>query len=141
MRYAFPANVEPDEDGFMVTFDGLVGVTWGENREKALREAADLLITSLSFFVDDGKPIPVPDEANGRPMVSVTVLEAAKLALHDAMVAGRISNVELAGRLGVGESIVRRLRDPLHSSKMDKVEAALRAVGRRMVVAFEDIAA
>ena len=140
MEYSYPATIQPDGDGFMVEFDGLVGATWGPTREAALREAQDLLVSSLSFFVDDGKPTPVPGEANGRPMVSIPAADAAKLALHDAMVAGGISNVELARRLGVSETVARRLRDPLHASRMDKIEAALRAVGRRLVVQIEEAA-
>ena len=135
MRYSYPANLEAEkEGGFTVTFDGLPGATWGKDEAEALRQAADLLVSSLSFFVDDGKPIPVPGEANGRSMVSVTVLEAAKLALHDAMVEQRVSNVELGRRLDVHESIVRRLRDPLHRSHGGQVEVALRALGRQVVL-------
>ena len=140
MRYAYPAILEPDDDGsggFTVTFDGINGVTWGHDREDALGHARDALISMLSVYVEEGNHTPPPGKANGRPMVSVTILESAKLALHDAMVAGRISNVELARRLGVTESIGRRLRDPLHASKIDLVEKALRAVGCRARVEFE----
>lgn len=139
MHYNYPVNLLVEPEGVTATFDGLSGVTFAASEAEALREAADLLVSCLSIFVDEGKEIPAPGEANGRPMVSVTVLEAAKLALHDAMVAGNISNVDLARRLGLSESIVRRLRDPLYSSKMDKVEAALHAVGRRAVVEFVEL--
>jgi antitoxin HicB len=61
-------------------------------------------------------------------------LVAAKLALHDAMLAAGISNVELARRLGLEEKAVRRLRDPLHRSHIGQVEAALRLLGRRLEV-------
>ena len=121
----------------MIEFEGLVGVTWGATREEALRQAQDLLVTALSICVDEGKVAPVPGRANGRPMVSIPAADAAKMALHDAMVGGGISNVELARRLGVTETVARRLRDPLHASRMDRIEAALRAVGRRLVVQVE----
>ena len=137
MQYAFPAIIEPDEDGFMVTFDGVPGITWGADKEEALRQARDALITVLGHYIDRGEQIPTPPAANGRPMVAVTMLEAAKLALHDAMVVGKIRNVELGRRLGVSEMAIRRLRDPLHASKIDLVEAALRAVGWRASVEFE----
>ena len=137
MRYSYPADLPFELEGVTVTLEGLAGVTFGEDEASALREAADLLVSCLSVFVDEGKALPVPAAANGRPMVSVTILEAAKLALHDAMVAGRITNVELGRRLGVTESIVRRLRDPLHASRIDLVEKALSAVGLRARVEFE----
>jgi antitoxin HicB len=68
------------------------------------------------------------------PVAYVPSLVAAKLALHDAMIAARISNVVLAHRLGVDEKVVRRLRDPLHRSHIESVEAALHSLGRTLIV-------
>jgi antitoxin HicB len=59
---------------------------------------------------------------------------AAKLALHEAMVRGGVPNVELARRLGADEKMVRRLRDPLHGSRIEAVEAALRVLGKRLEI-------
>ena len=135
MRYAYPATLEAQPGGgFTVTFEGLPGATQGETEAEALREAEDLLVAALSFYTDDGKPLPRPAAAEGRPVVEVPSLIAAKLALHEAMLEQGIGNVELAGRLGLDEKAVRRLRDPLHRSHIGAVEAALRALGRRLVV-------
>lgn len=70
----------------------------------------------------------------------VTALEAIKLALHDAMMEAGVSNGELAGRLGLAERAVRRLRDPLQRSAIDGVEAALRCLGKRVHVSVMDAA-
>jgi antitoxin HicB len=141
MRYAYPAVLEPQDDGgFTVTFEGLPGATQGETEAEALREAADLLVTSLSFFTDKGEALPRPAPADGRPLVEVPPLVAAKLALHDAMVEASVSNVELARRLGADEKAVRRLRDPLHRSHIGAVEDALRTLGRRLVVDVLELA-
>jgi antitoxin HicB len=51
-----------------------------------------------------------------------------------------IRNTELAGRLGVSESVVRRILDPKHNTKPEKIQAALNALGKRIVVSFEDAA-
>ena len=59
---------------------------------------------------------------------------AAKLALYSAMRSQRITKVELAGRLGVSESAVRKLTNPDHRSHVSQVQKALRAVGRRLKV-------
>ncbi len=45
-----------------------------------------------------------------------------------------ITNVALASRLGVTEAIVRRLINPDHSSKIEKVEVALEALGKRLII-------
>jgi antitoxin HicB len=142
MRYAYPATLEPEPDGsaITVTFEGLPGATWGATEGEALARAEDLLVSVLSFFVEDGLPLPKVPPARGRPMVAVPALEAAKLALHEAMLAAGVSNVELARRLGVDEKAVRRLRDPLHRSHIGAVEAALRQLGKRLEVTVRDAA-
>ena len=59
---------------------------------------------------------------------------AAKLALYTAMRAQDITSVELARRLDVSETAVRKLLNPDHRSHIGQVERALRAVGRALVV-------
>jgi antitoxin HicB len=50
----------------------------------------------------------------------------------------RIPNTELAKRLGVSETVVRRMLNPKHNTKPEKIQAALVTLGKRIVVAFED---
>ena len=106
----------------------------------ALEQAFDALVTALSFYTDDGRKLPAPSPSRGRPIVAVPALIAAKLALHEAMLSGGVSNVELARRLGTDEKAVRRLRDPLHGSRIEAVEAALRALGKRLEVSVRAMA-
>jgi antitoxin HicB len=49
----------------------------------------------------------------------------------------RIRNTELARRLGADEKEVRRLLDPHHRSKLPRLEAALAALGKRLVIGIE----
>jgi len=51
-----------------------------------------------------------------------------------------ISNSELGRRLGVRETIVRRMLDPDHETKSEKLQAALEILGKRIVIAIEDAA-
>ncbi|MDA8050846.1 MAG: type II toxin-antitoxin system HicB family antitoxin [Rhodospirillales bacterium] len=135
MRYAYPAAIVEEPEGFTVTFpDVPEAITAGATRAEALERACDVLVTALSFYVGEEKPLPRPSAAHGRPVVFVPVLEAAKLALHDAMLAARLSNVELARRMGRDEKAIRRLRDLLHASHIEDLEAALRMLGRRLEV-------
>ena len=50
-----------------------------------------------------------------------------------------VTNVALAGRLGLSESAIRKLLNPDHRSHISGVTKALRAVGRNLVI--EDRAA
>ena len=140
MRYAYPANLEPDDDGdagFTVTFDGMPGVTHGRSRDEALKQAVDCLISIVSIHVEDGVAMPVPQSADGRPMVALPLLVSAKAALHDAMVTQGVTVADLAHRIGIHEKAIRRLRDPLHGSKIEAVEAALRHLGVTAVLEYQ----
>ena len=139
MRYAYPYDLTPQpEGGFTVTFpDVPEAVTQGEDEDEAAAMAEDALVTALSFYTDNAERLPRPSAARGRPVAYVPPLVAAKLALHDAMLAAGVSNVALARRLGMDEKTVRRLRDPLHQSRINQIDAALRALGKRMGIVIE----
>ena len=99
--------------------------------------AEDALVTALSFYTDRAERLPLSSSARGGPLAYVPPLVAAKLALHDAMLAAGISNVALARQLGTDEKTVRRLRDPLHQSRINQIDAALRLLGKRMAIVVE----
>jgi antitoxin HicB len=141
MCYGYPAIFSKEPDGVTVTFpDVPEAVTWSATRAEAMEHAANALVSALSVYVERNQPTPKPSPARGRTIVSVTALEAMKLALHDAMVAADVSNRDLAGRLGLDEKAVRRLRDPLQRSAVGSVEAALRCLGKRVEVTVLDAA-
>ena len=149
MRYAYPCNILRDEEeertsgreAFVATFPDVYGAnTGGWTWEEALEMAKDCLAVSLGMYVKAHEEIPEPSPmAVGQLLVSVSPLVAAKLALYSAMREQGITNVELAGRLGVQENAVRRLLDTGHRTHIASVEKALEAVGRSLVV--EDRAA
>jgi len=100
----FAINLTHEDDGRVsVTFDDLPGSTWGKDESEAMANALDALGTALSMHVDDGEPIPAPKAARGRPVLALGALDAAKLALHNAMIAAKMSNVELGRRLNLDE--------------------------------------
>jgi antitoxin HicB len=137
MIYAYPCQLSPDEDeGLVATFpDVPEAITGGNDRVEALAMAEDALATALAGYVHEKWDIPVPSEvANGQVSVPVPTVVAAKLALYTAMRAQRITKVELAERLGVSESAVRKLVNPDHRSHMSQVQKALRAVGRSLKI-------
>ena len=124
-----------------MSFPGVIGAhTCGDDRAKALEMAEDALVVALCAYVDNDEDIPVPGTAaDGQVMVAVPPIVAAKLALYTAMRKQGITADELADRLSLGESAVRKLLDPDYGSHLTQVEKALRAVGRSLVI--EDRAA
>ena len=133
MRYAYPIEMQEDADGVTVTSPDVPEmITCGASRAEALARAPDALVSALSFYTDEGRPLPVPSRSDAHS-VAVPALVAAKLALHEAMLEHRTTNVELGRRLGQSETLIRRLRDPVHRSHIDQVEAALRVLGLQLV--------
>ena len=137
MRYVFPATLAQDEEGrWFVTFPDIPeALTDGADCDEALSEAANALGAALAGYVHERRHIPAPGKPkDGQEPVCVPPLVAAKLALYQAMREQGVSNTELASRLGVTEAVVRRLVNPDHSSKIEKVQAALLALGKHLVV-------
>ena len=138
-RFAWPAEVLEEPEGITVTFPDVPGaITWGATRAEAMERAADALVSVFSALIEDGKPVPPPSDAQGRPAVSIGPLDAAKVALHNAMLEAKMSNVELARRMNTDEKAVRRMRDPLHGGRIEKLVAALRILGKRVETAVLD---
>ena len=149
MRYAYPCNIVRDKEeerasgreAYTVAFPDVYGAnTGGWSWEEALEMAKDCLGVALGMYVKAREDIPAPSPlVEGRVLVSVAPIVAAKLALYAAMREQGVTNVALAVRLGLHENAIRRLLDPGHRSHIASVEKALRAVGRSLVV--EDRAA
>lgn len=136
---AFPVQLDKQElGGFLVSFpDVPEALTEGDTMQDALSEAEDCLIAALGGYVEARREIPAPSPGRGRPMVSLPALIAAKVALYRAMREQGIGNAALARRLETVEGTVRRLVDLDHRSHIGQVEAALRALGKRLVVATQ----
>lgn len=136
---AWPVTLDPaEEGGFNVNFpDFPEGFTQGDSRDEALAQAADLLETMVANYMAEGWDLPAPSAAAGRPLVRLAPLVAAKAEVYRAMRAAGVSKAELARRVGVSPQQARRLFDIHHASRLDQIDAALAALGRRLVVTTE----
>jgi antitoxin HicB len=141
--FACPARLTAGRDGrVLVEFVDLPRVaTDGKDRREAFEEAVDALGSDLSIRLSRREEIPVPSRAKrGHRIVPVPLWLAPKLALYVAMRDQRVNNSELARRLGVHERVVRRMMDPQHASKAEKIQAALAVLGKQMTVEVRDAA-
>lgn len=139
MRYAYPCEVignEDDGEGFSLHFPDVYGANAGGwTREEALEIAEECLAVALGGYVKFHEDIPHASPlVEGQVLVPVPLLVAAKLSIYTAMRQQGINNVALAARLGIHESAVRRIVDPMYRSHISQVEKALRALGRSLVV-------
>lgn len=140
----YPASFLPEDNGkgFHVRFPDLPeALTGGINLDDTKVQAADCLAEALAGRIRRGDAIPDPSKIKrGQHVVSVPLYLAPKLALYLTMREIGLRNTDLARRLGVSETVVRRMLDPKHDTKPEKIQAALEELGKRIVLSFEDAA-
>jgi antitoxin HicB len=119
-----------------VTFrDVPEAITEGDSRDKALLRAEDALESALAMYVVAKEPLPMASAAQpGEIMVPLSALGMAKTALYEAMRERGAGRAELARRLRWHLPQVNRVLDLRHSSKLEQIEAALAALGLRLIV-------
>lgn len=110
-------------------------LTQGHGEADARAMAEEALGLALLSYPRRGLPLPKP-RAGDRRLVPVAVAPdvAVKLAVLESFAASGITKVELAKRIGKDEKEVRRILDPKHPTKLPVLTAALRALGKRLVV-------
>jgi antitoxin HicB len=141
--FAYPATLTRDRDErWLVGFpDFPTAHTDGANRTAAMEEAIDCLGSAIAFSMADKAEVPKPSRLKrGQTLVPVPLWIVAKLALYWAIRDLGLTQSELARRLQVRETIVRRMLDPNHNTRPEKIQAALEALGKRVVMAYDDAA-
>lgn len=141
--FTYPATFRRDAAGrTLVTFpDFPTAHTDGAAAGEAFEEAMDCLASTIAFHMADKAPVPKPSPLHrGQKPVPVPFWIAAKLALYWALAEAGITQSELARRLGVRETMVRRMLDPRHGSKPETLQSALTALGKHVFLASADAA-
>ncbi len=134
MMLAYPVRLEPDDnDTFLVTSPDFPELTtFGDDQDEALARAVDALEEAIAARMYDGKDIPPPSQ--GVNCAVLPTLIAAKAMLYQGMRQQGIGKLELARRLNWRLPQVDRVVDINHRSRLDAMDAALRAVGYRLTV-------
>jgi antitoxin HicB len=134
----YPAKFDHDReaDAFIVSFPDVPEAhTQGDTVAEATAMAAEALELALTFYTDEWKDLPKASAPKrGMHMIAVPVLSEAKFKLYSALRASGIRKVELARRLRCSPSQVDRLLDIQHKSKLDQLEAAFAALGKRLEI-------
>lgn len=135
----YPITLTPDSNGtYLVGFpDFPEANSVGDDKEDALRNAVDALETALSIYFDDRRPVPMPSAGDtGDAVVALPALETAKVLLWNEMFAQNLRKADLARMLNVHAPQVDRLFDLGHSSKIEFVEQAAKALGKSLNVSL-----
>ena len=140
---AYPATFSRGKDGrFLVSFPNFPSAhTDGRDTNEAFEEAIDCLGSAIAFAMTDKTDIPKPSGLKrGQKLVPAPLWIVGKLALYWAVRETGVSQMELARRLNVRETVVRRMLDPNHDTRPEKLQAALEALGKRVVMSYGDAA-
>lgn len=140
--FAYPIALETGPEGEIEARARVVPllVTSGHTEAEVLALAAGALAVALSRYVFDDADFPAPSAPlPGEQIVAPPPLAAAKFAVIAAWRAVDITKTELAARLGLAEGEVRRILDPRHATKLDRLAAAAEALGKRIVIGIEDV--
>lgn len=143
LTFEYPARLEAgDEGAIVVSFpDVPEAITEGDDRAQALANAAEALGLALLTYPRRGLPIPRPRETrHDMPMVAIDTATAAKLAVLEAFREAGISKCDLARRIGRDEKEVRRILDPMHSTRIATLSEVLAALGHRIVISLDTAA-
>jgi len=134
--HGYPANLRKDGKFIVVSFPDIPEAhTFGRNRVHALEMAEEALELAMEFYFEDQRPIPLPSQPKrGQAVVELPVSVAAKVLLLNEMLRQKVRPIELARRIGTTKQEVNRLTDLKHATKIDRIDAALRALGKRLIL-------
>jgi len=112
--------------------------SYGDDVAHALREAVDAIETTLSIYVDERRAIPeATPPLDGEHVIRLPAVTVAKIVLWNTMMERDMRKADLRKLLGVHQVQGDRLVDFLHTSKMEQIEAALAALGKRLALSVE----
>jgi antitoxin HicB len=136
----FPVTLTPDAEdgGFVVTFPDIPeAITQGETEEEALAMAQEALQAALEFYFEDKRAVPAPSKPKrGQHVVELPASLSAKVLLRNDMERQSIRPAELARRLKTTTQEVKRLTNLRHTTRIDGIESALRALGRHLEISL-----
>jgi len=134
MRY--PMKLERDGKFFLVTFPDIPeAITQGEGLVEARAMAQDALETALDFYFEAARPVPMPSRIkSGGEFVELPVSLSAKVLLLNEMLRQKVRPAELARRLHTTPQEVNRLTDLRHTSKIDGIAGAMKALGKTLEI-------
>jgi antitoxin HicB len=128
----YPACFTPETGGFVVTFRDIPeAVTQGDDADEAFTMAKDVLLASMEVYFDEKRQVPPPSAAlPGERLIPLPASIAVKVLLLNEMLAQAVIPAELARRMVTTRQEVNRLIDLTHTTRIDRIEDAMTALGR-----------
>ena len=134
MHYPATFQLDQKDNCYVVTFKDIPeALTQGYSLEEAKEMAQDALITAMDFYFDDNRSVPLPSLPNDNDhLISLPISVWVKVLLLNTMLEQRISQAELAKRLGKSRQEMQRIINLHHSTKIDTMADALACLGKTL---------
>ena len=130
---AYPMILEKEGWALIATSPDFPELTIvGEDHEEVMGRAAEAIAEAIAARIQEQKDIPEP--SLGDTYVTLPSLISVKVMLYQGMREQGVSKVELSRRLGWHLPQVFRVLDLQHGSHLDKMDAALGAIGKKLYV-------
>ena len=138
LMLAYPIVLDDDDGAVLATSPDFPELTtFGDDREEALARAVHALEEAIAARIHDRKDIPSP--SRGAAYAVLPTLTSVKVMLYQGMREQGVGRAELARRLGWHMPQVDRVLDVEHRSRLDQMDAALGAIGRRLHVTAAEV--
>jgi DNA-binding XRE family transcriptional regulator/predicted RNase H-like HicB family nuclease len=140
MKLAFPIRFYADGAAIsaqgIAPYDGII--TYGMTADEARFNAVEALTGYLQVLLDHGDPIPVPQVVDepGVEMIIPDPTITVPLQLRWAREEAKLTQGELATRLGVSYQSVQRLERVGANPSIKTLTKVARALGRTLIVAI-----
>jgi antitoxin HicB len=133
MTLAYRVKLEKDDNGtLLVTCRALPEVTtFGDDQADALVHARGAIEEALAARISDGQDIPNTD-VKGPHLVRLPALPSLKVELYRQLRDAGVTRAELMRRLHWNRESVDRLFRLDHNSRIDQIETAFAALGRKL---------
>ena len=130
---AYPIVLEDDDGTVLATSPDFPELTtFGKDQGEAVFRAVNALEEAIAARIHDHRDIPLPSQ--GANCAVLSTLTSVKVMLYQGMKDQGVGKAELARRLGWHLPQVDRVLDIRHRSRLDQMDAALGAIGRRLHV-------
>jgi antitoxin HicB len=133
----YPAHFDPaPEGGFVVTFRDIPeAITQGDTEAEAMLMAEDVLFSAMEIYFEQKRQVPLPSKAKrGERLIALTPSAWTKALLLNEMLAQKVNPSDLARRLHTSPQNMNKIVDLGHTTKIDTLNDALRALGKRLDV-------
>lgn len=141
MHYPATFKLDLNSHTYIVCFRDIPeALTQAYSLEEAKVMAKDALIVSMEFYFEDHRPVPLPSKLQASDYgIRLPVSIWAKVLLLNTMLEQKITQAELARRLGKSRQEMQRIFNLHHTTKIDTIAEALLSLGKTLNICLDEL--